>query len=70
MNPAVCAAILRDYINLSQKSKGAFHTDLWAVMHDFDELFRKTLTQYPILECIAQCKILGYKSTTIQKILE
>ena len=70
MNPAVCAAILRDYLNLSTKSEGAFHTDLWAVMYDFDALFNKTMDNYPILKCIAQCKIAGCKSTTIQKVLE
>jgi hypothetical protein len=65
MNPRACAAILSDYNNLKNKSEGNFHTDLWAVIFDFDELFKKTMSKYPMLECIAQCKINGMQNVNI-----
>jgi hypothetical protein len=65
MNPAVCSAILCNYNLLKQKSEGAFHTDLWAIMFDFDELFTKTMRDYPILKYLAECKICGLQNITI-----
>ena len=70
MNPTVCSAILCNYNQLHQKSEGAFHTDLWAVMFDFDRLFEKTMCHYPILRLIAICKIAGLQNLSIQKALE
>ena len=65
MNPAVCSAILCDYNNLKTTSDGAFHTDLWALMFDFDNLLNKTLINEPILRKIVDCKINGVPNLDI-----
>lgn len=70
LNPQVCSAILCDYNNLKTTSEGAFHTDLWALMFSFDELMRKALRPYPLLQKIVECKICGKQNIEIQKTLE
>lgn len=70
LNPQVCSAILCDYNNLKTTSDGAFHTDLWGLMFSFDELMRKALHPYPLLQRIVECKICGKQNIEIQKILE
>ena len=70
LNPAVCSAILCEYNNLKNKSEGAFHTDLWAVMFDFDNLLKRALHNYPILQKIVECKNKGFQNLEIQKTLE
>ena len=60
MRPQVCSAILCDYNNLKNTSKGAFHTDLWALMFSFDELLEKTFYNEPILKRIIEYKTNGY----------
>ena len=52
LSPTVCSAILCNYAGLKNSCDGAFHTDLWAVMFDFDNLLRKTLKDEPVLELI------------------
>ena len=69
MRPQVCQAILQDYEALKHECDGAFHTDLWALMSDFDDLMRQALSEEPILQAIIQCKIKGMQNTDIQKYL-
>lgn len=69
MRPQVCQAILQDYVALKHECDGAFHTDLWALMSDFDDLMRQALSDEPILRAIIQCKIKGMQNTDIQKYL-
>ena len=70
VDPKVCSCILCNYTLLKTQCKGAFHTDLWALMFDFDELLRKTLADYPLYNRIVECKIAGMQNIEIQKILE
>ena len=70
MRPQVCQAILQDYEALKHECDGAFHTDLWALMSDFDDLMRKALADEPILQAIIDCKIKGMQNADIQKFLE
>jgi hypothetical protein len=39
-------------------------------MFSFDELMRKALHPYPLLQRIVECKICGKQNIEIQKILE
>lgn len=70
VDPKVCSCILCNYTLLKTQCKGAFHTDLWALMFDFDELLEKTLADYPLYKKIVECKIAGMQNIEIQKILE
>ena len=69
-SPVVCSAILCDYNNLKNTSEGAFHTDLWALMFDFDILLEKTMRDYPIYKRIIEYKINNVQNLDIQKLLE
>jgi hypothetical protein len=70
VNPEVCGLILCSYNTLKNQSAGAFHSDLWAIMFDFDDLLRRALANYPMYRRIVKCKINGVQNTEIQKILE
>ena len=70
VNPEVCSLILCSYNTLKNQSAGAFHSDLWALMFDFDDLLRRALVNYPMYRRIVKCKINGIQNTEIQKILE
>lgn len=70
LSPVVCSAILCNYAGLKNTCDGAFHTDLWAVMFDFDNLLRKTLKDEPVLDLIVQYKIAGCQNIEIQQALE
>jgi hypothetical protein len=48
VDPKVCGAILCNYQNLKTQCAGAFHSDLWALMFDFDGLMERALTDYPM----------------------
>ena len=48
----VIAAILSNYSQLKQESKGNFRDDLWYFMEDFDSLCERKLKKYPILASI------------------
>lgn len=66
LSPKVCAAILRDYTALKTASEGAFHTELWALMFDFDSLLEQALRDYPLLRLIVDYKIAGESNGAIQ----
>ena len=70
VDPNVCSAILCNYTLLKTQSEGAFHTDLWALMFDFDQLMQTTLASEPLYKKIVECKIAGMQNIEIQKILE
>ena len=70
VDPAVCGAILSAYSGLKNRSAGAFQSDLWALMFDFDDLLERTFKDYPVYKKIIDCKIAGKQNLEIQKILE
>lgn len=70
IDPNVCSLILCSYHILKNQSAGAFHSDLWALMFDFDNLLRRALAGYPLYRRIVECKIEGIQNNEIQKILE
>lgn len=65
----VCAQVLKLYNELKAQSAGAFHSELWAFMFDFDNLMEKTLSKYPIYQKIVECKFKGMYNSDIQQIL-
>ena len=69
VSPHVCSCILCAYNTLKNNSEGAFHSDLWALMFDFDILLEKALKDYPLYKRIVECKIAGMQNIEIQNIL-
>lgn len=56
-SPKVVSAILRDYSRLKEQCAESPHTDLWAIMLDFDNVAERALAPFPILETITILKI-------------
>ena len=70
INPTVVSAVLNNYTKLKNKCNGVFDGDTWYFMFDFDNLFEKSLKDYPLYKRLAECKIEGYQNIEIQEILE
>ncbi len=70
INPQVVCAVLCNYTKLKNKSHGVFDGDTWYFMFDFDNLFEKALSNYPLYKRLAESKIEGYQNIEIQEILE
>ena len=47
INPKVCSAIADNYCKLKDESFGKFHSDIWNVLFDYDNLRKKALKDYP-----------------------
>lgn len=62
---AVCSFILCNYSKLKGDSEDRIHSDLWALMKDFDALCEKTLAEHPVYERIVLYKIDGIKNVDI-----
>ena len=65
----VCSCIFCNYTLFKTQSAGAFQSDLWSLMFDFDNLLERALQRYPIYQKIVECKLAGFQNLEIQKIL-
>lgn len=70
IDPAVCSAVLCNYVRLKEDSWGNFEKDTWFFMEDFDHLCEIALKDYPLYEKIVEMKIDGRQNVDIQKTLE
>ena len=70
IDPNVCSIILCSYNLFKNQSAGVFHSDLWALMFDFDNLMRRALKDYPVYQKIVECKINNKSNIEIQTILK
>lgn len=70
IDPAVCSAVLCNYVRLKEDSWGNFEKDTWFFMEDFDNLCDIALKDYPLYEKIVEMKIDGRQNIDIQKTLE
>ena len=57
LNPKVVEHILCDYPALKAAAYGKFDHDIWAIMHDFDNLCGRALREYPLYERLVEYKI-------------
>lgn len=65
----VCAAILKQYSRLKDQCAESPHTDLWALMLDFDALMERALQRFPVLKRIVILKIDKTPNEQIRTIL-
>ena len=70
INPEICSAVLCNYSRLKADSEGEFRSDLWALMHDFDDIVGEALRFYPLYEKIAIYKIDGLQNAEIQRLIQ
>lgn len=69
LSSKVCSCILCNYNLLKTQCQGAFNSDLWALMFDFDALLEKTFRDEPLLKRIVDYKIAGMQNQEIQDAL-
>lgn len=70
VNPAVCEAILCNYNSLKNGSYGHFDSDTWAIMLDFDKVYKEALENEPLYARIAEYKINGMQNQEIQFLIQ
>ena len=70
MDYKTVSAILCNYSKLKQDSWSQFESETWYLMHDFDEVSKRALADFPLYERIVECKIDGIQNSDIQKIIE
>ena len=69
-NPQHISAILCNYNALKIETKGKYWSDFFYLMKDFDNLFEKSLKNYPLYYDLAKMKINGKSNNEIQELLE
>lgn len=70
LDPKIISCILCNYNQFKIQCAGAFHSDLWALMFDFDILMEKALRPYPVYATITQAKIDGKENAEIKQLLQ
>ena len=70
INPKICSTVLCNYQKLKDRSVGVYDSDTWYFMHDFDELYKVAMKDYPLYDKLVQYKIDGYQNSEIQEMIE
>lgn len=66
----IISIILCNYSRLKEESCHSFENDTWYMLYDFDKMRETALKDYPLYQCIVECKINGFQNVEIQQMLQ
>lgn len=70
LRPEVVSAVMCNYSKLKAYAYGNYESDLWYLLHDFEEIAETALEEYPIYRRIMEYKIEGMQNVIIQEEIE